>query len=287
MSDQPTPTERPTEADDELVTRVLDGEATPGDVRLVDVDPVLRARLEELRGIAVAVAGVPPLSSDVREALIGTALDAAEPEDQALHRVVRLDDRRRARWPAVMAAAAALIVALGTISAVLGADDATSTYQEVGQAATEPQRSDESFDAADDGTDRAAESGVAADAMESAPGAVAEALGPSAPTTTAVLAAPVIELGDLGRASTPSDLALRARTASLAPPVPPVADPVAAVCPNVVEELPGTMLDGVGTARLVDRSVVVALRTDPVAATSTLVVFDRSTCQPISLIPAS
>jgi hypothetical protein len=55
----------------------------------------------------------------------------------------------------------------------------------------------------------------------------------------------------------------------------------------VVEELPGTMLDGVGTARLVDRSVVVALRTDPVAATSTLVVFDRSTCQPISLIPAS
>jgi hypothetical protein len=60
--------------DDDLVSAVLDGEATSGERALVEGSPEGRRRLEELRAAAAAV---PPLEGATADALIARALDAA------------------------------------------------------------------------------------------------------------------------------------------------------------------------------------------------------------------
>lgn len=71
-------------SDDELVSAVLDGEATAEEAARVHADPELRRRLEAFRGVAAAVAAPPPNSSvDQREVLLAAALGAAaEPEPE-------------------------------------------------------------------------------------------------------------------------------------------------------------------------------------------------------------
>jgi hypothetical protein len=122
MSDDPT-----TEADDELASAYLDGEATRDEVAAVEASPSLRARVEELRAVAGAVATTPvdPAPEDARETSIAAALAAAgrfEITDLAAERA-----RRRLR---VLSIAAAVLVAIAIGAGLLtqvGGDDSTST----------------------------------------------------------------------------------------------------------------------------------------------------------------
>lgn len=60
--------------DDELVSAVLDGEATPDERALVEADPAARRRLAELRRVRDLVAAPVPVAGSVREAAIAAAL---------------------------------------------------------------------------------------------------------------------------------------------------------------------------------------------------------------------
>lgn len=104
--------------DDELVSAVLDGEATAEEVARVEADPALRARLEELRRLSTRVATPPPTAPALaaREDLIAAALTAAgrderdAPESGHVAEVVDLGARRRVPPPWVLGVAAAIAV---------------------------------------------------------------------------------------------------------------------------------------------------------------------------------
>ena len=123
MSDDPI-----TEADDELVSAYVDGEATPEEIAAVEANPSLLARARVLRAVAGAVAAAPvvPAPDDARETSIAAALAAAvggaEVTDLAAERA-----RRRLR---VLSIAAAVLVALAIgagLFAQLGGDRTSST----------------------------------------------------------------------------------------------------------------------------------------------------------------
>ena len=61
---EPTPAERTTEAEDELVSAVLDDEATPDERELVNGDPRLRARLESFTHNRDNVGTMPPIADE-------------------------------------------------------------------------------------------------------------------------------------------------------------------------------------------------------------------------------
>jgi hypothetical protein len=66
--------------DDELLSAVLDGEATPEERALVEASPEGRARLEQLRATAARLAEpVTPLAADVSARLLARAHDEAPP----------------------------------------------------------------------------------------------------------------------------------------------------------------------------------------------------------------
>lgn len=70
--------------DDELLSAVLDGEATPEERALVDASPDARERLEQLREAAARVAEpVVPFATDVSARLLAHALDEALPATPA------------------------------------------------------------------------------------------------------------------------------------------------------------------------------------------------------------
>ena len=82
-------------SDDELVSAVLDGEASDTEVARVHADPVLAARLIELRSARDSIARpVDPPSSAQRDAAIAAAIGAAP---AAAVTAIDLDDRRRRR----------------------------------------------------------------------------------------------------------------------------------------------------------------------------------------------
>jgi hypothetical protein len=124
------------DGDDELVSAVLDGEASPGEVERVTSDPALGARLGELRAVADRVAApVTPHAS--LDDLLGAALAVAEatlpsetsassaspaPEDGPgswVADVVTLDTARRKRERARRLLAVAAVVALMALAVPL------------------------------------------------------------------------------------------------------------------------------------------------------------------------
>lgn len=125
---------RPDDAD-ELISAVLDGEATPEQRRRVLGDPALAARLARFRAVAAAVATPVEVDPGERERAIGAALAAFEPavdvEAQAAREAGGTDlprprraglprlrrDRRPlvSRW--VLASAAVVVVVLGAVVA--------------------------------------------------------------------------------------------------------------------------------------------------------------------------
>src|SRR5687767_10598959 len=94
---------------DELASAYLDGEVTPREAALVESDPALRQRVEELRQAAAAMAGPtpPPVGSEdrlvERAMIVGTAPQVTSLESR---------DRSR-RWVLAGLSAAAAIGILG------------------------------------------------------------------------------------------------------------------------------------------------------------------------------
>ncbi len=126
MADDPrTPASGPAGADDELVTAVLDGEATEAEVDRVRSDPALAARLEQFRQAAAALADPPPpLPDDQRRAVLEGALaagrDAGE-GPQAPKPVGPIAPRRSRRHvpPAFLVAAAVIVMVAVGLALVL------------------------------------------------------------------------------------------------------------------------------------------------------------------------
>jgi hypothetical protein len=123
---------------DELVSAYLDGEATPEEVARIEADAALRARVEDLRAVATAVAApVDPPPGEVRDAHVAAALAAADdhavpapplapPVDLAAERAGR--DRHRRRLVALSVAAAVLVGVLAVpLLTRIGADGDTQT----------------------------------------------------------------------------------------------------------------------------------------------------------------
>lgn len=97
--------------DDEIVSAVLDGEATAAEQQLVASDPELSRRLETFRALSQAVAEpVQPLDDLGRRRLIERALDYADPPPVAL--AARRARRRIGVGGAAAVASAAVVAAL-------------------------------------------------------------------------------------------------------------------------------------------------------------------------------
>jgi hypothetical protein len=103
--------------DDELVSAVLDGEATEEEAARVRADATLSARLAELRAARDAIAAPVALpTSEQRDALIATAATSAGAT--APPPVVDMRDRRRRRLVRVASIAAALLAVAGIVGAI-------------------------------------------------------------------------------------------------------------------------------------------------------------------------
>lgn len=122
----------PRRPDDELVSAVLDGEATDEELARVQADPALGARLEEFAAVARAVgAPVEPVDAAGRDRTIARALADADTGDGADTVVTELDrpaGRRRAdrarRVVLVAAAVFGLLALAGGLLTLGDGDDA-------------------------------------------------------------------------------------------------------------------------------------------------------------------
>jgi hypothetical protein len=120
--------------DDELVSAVLDGEATAQERALVEGSAEGRRRLAELRAVAEVVAAPPaPLDPGTIDAMVGRALDAAQPAPAPVDEVAARRARRSAasaRWRqglAVAAAAVAAVVLVGGLAVLAGRSGTSSS----------------------------------------------------------------------------------------------------------------------------------------------------------------
>jgi hypothetical protein len=104
--------------DDELVSAVLDGEATDEEAARVRADAALSARLAELRATRNAIAAsVTPPSSEQRDALIAVAVTSAN-ATAAARPTADVRDRRRRRVLRVASIAAAVLAVIGVVGAI-------------------------------------------------------------------------------------------------------------------------------------------------------------------------
>jgi hypothetical protein len=114
---------------DELASAYLDGEVTAEERALVEADPGLLQRAQELESArdALRTAPVEPISPVAREAAIAAALDATV--------VVSLETHRARRGLRVASIAAALLVALGAGALVVQSQQDSSTTKSTAVAA--------------------------------------------------------------------------------------------------------------------------------------------------------
>jgi hypothetical protein len=112
--------------DDELVSAYLDGEATPEEAAVVEGDPALRVRLEQLRGAAEAVGGpVPPPAPSTEDAAIARALAELDETDETapVAPPVPMPHRRPGLRRAWLAPVAAVVLALAVAVPLLAGGD--------------------------------------------------------------------------------------------------------------------------------------------------------------------
>jgi hypothetical protein len=176
MSDDPFP-------DDELVSAVLDGEATAEEAARVGSDPALTARLEELRSLAERVGTPRMLVSSARDEHIARAV--AEADNWGSSPVAPPIDlgearRRRRRTTTIVSIAAViglLLVGL-SIARVVGRDDQPGT-DVASVAPTSEELADDSgaerATADEDTSEGAAVESVAPESADAASGVDAEA----------------------------------------------------------------------------------------------------------------
>jgi len=105
---------------DELASAFLDGDVTADERALVEADPALVARVEQLRSVREALgAPVEPPPSARRDAAISAAVAAAN--------VVDLDAARRQRRVRVASIAAAVVLVVGAAGFLLRTADSNDT----------------------------------------------------------------------------------------------------------------------------------------------------------------
>lgn len=125
----------PFRPDDDLVSAVLDGEATPEERARVETDPALRARLEEFRRAAALVATPPSASAEAaREAALARA--GAEHGRRLMTGAAPAGRPHRSTPRLLAVAAAVLLVVLvgGLVVTRLGDDAGTDTAASGGGA---------------------------------------------------------------------------------------------------------------------------------------------------------
>jgi hypothetical protein len=132
----------PRRPDDDLVSAVLDGEATPGEEARVRADPVLADRLAEFARVRRMVGGpVDPVDDAARDLVVGRAVAAAGVEEDVGADVIGLDrarDRRGAdRSRRVVIAAAAVVGALALAGGLLSLADDDGSVDQAGGTADE------------------------------------------------------------------------------------------------------------------------------------------------------
>ena len=101
--------------DDELVSAVLDGEATDEEANRVRTDAALSARLAELHAARDAVASSVLLPTAAQR---DAAIAAAVSSERAVRLAVDLQERRRRRTLQVASIAAAVLAVLGIVGAI-------------------------------------------------------------------------------------------------------------------------------------------------------------------------
>ncbi len=168
---------------DELVSAYLDGEATPAEIAEVERSDALLARVEELRAVRDAVAEpVAPLPADLRDDLIGAALQVADDEAAARLEAKVVPFRRPQRLLLAMAAAVILLAAVvGTGLITSRGDDEEDTAATAADAPAAEMAAEPMADAApSDDMAMAEEEAMPAEEpmagmdMEAAAGAMAE-----------------------------------------------------------------------------------------------------------------
>lgn len=105
--------------DDALISRVVDGEATPDELAAVDRDPRLRALVDDVERARAALRDVDAPTTAATDAAIAAALRAADPADLEPVDLAQRRDRRRRRIGAVVAVAAALLIGLPLLAIAL------------------------------------------------------------------------------------------------------------------------------------------------------------------------
>jgi len=150
-----------TASEDELVSAVLDGEATEAERATVDADPRLRARRDEFSRIRDAAAVQAPDRS-VTDTTIARVLaettDARSPATAT--GVVDLERaRRRRRLATALGAAAALVIVVPLLAIALASGDRDADLASTAESTTEDATADDaaSLDASPSSTTRAGE----------------------------------------------------------------------------------------------------------------------------------
>ncbi|HUW02075.1 MAG TPA: hypothetical protein VMW08_06985 [Acidimicrobiales bacterium] len=166
---------------DELLSAVLDGEATAAEVARVEGDPELVGRLERLRSLAdlVGTAHEPPagLADDaVTAALTHLTPSAEHPTSPRFDELSARRARRVRRFAPLLAAAAAVVVVAASVVAIQSLDSGES--QDLATAGQALDDEDTGADARSGDLDETTDSGAAETAEPSAspaaPGADAE-----------------------------------------------------------------------------------------------------------------
>lgn len=125
--------------DDELVSAVLDGEATASERAIVEADPRLRARLEEFRALQESNRAIEPPDEAARDRAIARAVaEAPEPRTAGGGDPIVLAHHRRARRMAVLAAAAAVAIAVPLVAVFVVADREETEHVASDAAASQP-----------------------------------------------------------------------------------------------------------------------------------------------------
>jgi hypothetical protein len=175
--------------DDELVSAVLDGEATAEEVARVEADPVLSARLETFRQLSARVAAppAPGPAAEARDELLATAVGgtlvagSASRTDREAAEVVDLSTRRRVppSWVLGVAAAIAVLVLLAVPMALRDGD----TDQDTAAAPTSEIEADSEGVDERGGAENAQDSATAPSALDDGADGDAEPLAPEAGAT--------------------------------------------------------------------------------------------------------
>lgn len=255
-------------ADDELVSSVLDGEASTSERALVETDPVLRARLAEFRALGEMLRSAPvpaDVATTAREralAAFDAGLEPAAAKDPSVVPMRAPRPRDRARHTRRLTLAAAALVALVSFGVLRMNRDAGSDDTAAGSFATTE------LDAAQHG----GVPGATSSREDGAP--PMRAPDPASGATSLREATTPVDLGSVGTLD-----ALRDAWRAAAVPAPPEGATSQAGTDTSAKDVPGPCGRPLARAVLAGRPVVLVMRA------TTISVLDATSCSLIGTLP--